>query len=430
MSLKLVTDIDIMDKPPLLFLAHRIPYPPNKGDKIRSFNLLKALAKDYRVYLGAFVDDKQDWQYESELRQYCAEVFLLGLSSRRKYESLKGLITGEALTLPYYRQSRMQHWVDQKIEEQEISRVFVYSSAMAQYVQGENYQSLHRVLDFVDVDSEKWREYSERRIWPMSWLYRREANELLNFDRRAAKNFDASVFVSASEARLFKQLAPESEQQVTHINNGVDYHYFDPTITHENPYQNDPVLAFTGAMDYWANVDAVTWFAQQVFPEIQRQIPAARFYIVGARPTDAVLKLANKKGIHVTGSVEDIRPYIAHADVIVAPMRIARGVQNKVLEAMAMERPVVVTGAAMEGIELLPGQMICDSEQDFVDYCLHLLIEGDANQTGKAGRTRVLEDFNWDQNLLKLETLFGDKEQDGADATAVLPDETTQEAAF
>lgn len=428
MSLKLVTDVDIMDKPPLLFLAHRIPYPPNKGDKIRSFNLLKALAKDYRVYLGAFVDDKQDWQYESELRKYCAEVFLLGLSSRRKYESLKGLITGEALTLPYYRQSRMQHWVDQKIEEQEISRVFVYSSAMAQYVQGDNYQYLHRVLDFVDVDSEKWREYSERRIWPMSWLYRREANELLGFDRRAAKSFDASVFVSASEARLFKKLAPESEQQITHINNGVDYHYFDPAISHENPYPNGPILAFTGAMDYWANVDAVTWFAQKVFPEIQTRNPAAEFYIVGARPTDAVLKLANKKGVHVTGSVEDIRPYIAHANVIVAPMRIARGVQNKVLEAMAMERPVAVTSAAMEGVEQLEGQKICDDAESFVEYCLYLLNANDSDGMGKAGRLRVLKDFNWDQNLLKLETLFGDKEKADVDSSGVLSDETAQEA--
>jgi len=410
MTIKLVIDKQIMEKPPLLFLAHRIPYPPNKGDKIRSFNLLKALAKDYRVYLGAFVDDKQDWKYESELREFCEEVFLLGLNNRRKYQSLKGLLTGEALTLPYYRQSRLQHWVDQKIAEHQISRVFVYSSAMAQYVEGDDYRQLHRVIDFVDVDSEKWREYSAHRVWPMSWLYRREANQLLNYDRQISQNFDASVFVSASEARLFKQLAPESKQQVTHLNNGVDSHYFDPTQSYNNPYQAGPILAFTGAMDYWANADAVSWFVQKVFPAIRNQISNAQFYIVGARPSDAVLKLANKVGVHVTGSVEDIRSYIAFADVIVAPMRIARGVQNKVLEAMAMQRPVVVTSAAMEGIEKLPGQRVCDDTESFIDYCLELLSVGDINQLGEAGRERVLKDFNWSQNLVRLESLLGDLE--------------------
>jgi len=412
MTLELVSDKQTMEKPPLLFLAHRIPYPPNKGDKIRSFNLLKALAKDYRIYLGAFVDDQQDWQYQSELAEYCEEVFLLELNNRRKYVSLKGVLTGEALSLPYYRQTRMQSWVDQKIADQQIERVFVYSSAMAQYVQNERFEHLHRVIDFVDVDSEKWREYSERRIWPMSWLYRREARELLRYDRKLASTFDASVFVSASEAKLFKQLAPESKQRVSHINNGVDYHYFDSEETHDSPYPDAPVLAFTGAMDYWANVDAVTWFAQKVFPLIQQQVPDALFYIVGARPSDAVFKLANKKGVHVTGVVEDIRPYIARADVIVAPMRIARGVQNKVLEAMAMERPVVVTGAAMEGIEKLPGQKVCDDANSFLDYCLQLLQQGDIENTGVAGRERVLKDFSWDQNLHKLESLLGDKNSD------------------
>ena len=408
MSLELISDQQMMEKPPLLFLAHRIPYPPNKGDKIRSYNLLKALAKDYRIFLGAFVDDQLDWKYQSELTEYCEEVFLLELNSRRKYISLKGVLTGEALSLPYYRQTRMQNWVDQKIADQQIERVFVYSSAMAQYVQSEHFDHLHRVIDFVDVDSEKWREYSKRHIWPMSWLYRREARELLRYDRKLARTFDASVFVSASEAALFKQLAPESKQRVSHINNGVDYHYFDSQGAHDSPYPDVPVLAFTGAMDYWANVDAVTWFAQKVFPLIQQKIPNALFYIVGARPSDAVLKLANKKGIHVTGAVEDIRPYIAGADVIVAPMRIARGVQNKVLEAMAMEKPVVVTGAAMEGIEQLPGQKICDDTTSFFDYCLKLLQEGDTENTGATGRQRVLKDFSWDQNLLRLESLFGD----------------------
>jgi len=408
-----------MKKPALLFLAHRIPYPPNKGDKIRSFNLLKSLARDYRIYLGAFVDDSEDWQYEAELRKYCTEVFLLGIQNRQKYRTFTAFFKNEALSLPYYRHTRLKKWVDEKIQTENITRVFVYSSAMAQYVQGELYQKMHRIIDFVDVDSEKWREYSRRRHWPMNWLYRREANRMLHFDRAIAAEFDASVFVSAHEAEVFNSLAPESEQRVSFINNGVDAHYFSPEQESASPYAKESqVLVFTGAMDYWANVDAVAWFAEKVFPEIRRNIPQAWFYIVGARPSDKVKKLASLPNIQVTGSVKDIRPYLKHAKIAVAPMRIARGVQNKVLEAMAMTKPVVATSAAMEGISTLASQPVCDDERSFIDACISLLTEGDRSDLGAKGRENILREFNWDQNLLKLEALLGDRpaEQGRAEA--------------
>ncbi len=399
-----------MTKPALLFLAHRIPYPPNKGDKIRSFNLLKALARDYRVFLAAFVDDQEDWKYETELRNYCAEVLLLGLKSGQKYRTLGAFFRHEALSLPYYRNVRMQDWVDRTIEEQQISRVFVFSSAMAQYVEGDSYQNLHRIIDFVDVDSEKWREYSRRHRWPMNWLYRREAGRLLAFDRKISKEFDASLFVSAQEAKLFAQLSPESAAQTGFINNGVDADYFSPDQHYENPYPGGAkVLVFTGAMDYWANVDAVVWFADQVFPRVLKSIPGARFYIVGARPTDQVKKLANRTHIEVTGSVKEIRPYLAHAQLAVAPMRIARGIQNKVLEAMAMCRPVIATRAAIEGIPGVEGQPICDDADGFANACIALLQSEQNRELGEKSRSLVLKEFNWDQNLIKLEALLGDR---------------------
>lgn len=398
-----------MTKPALLFLAHRIPFPPNKGDKIRSFNLLRALARDYRIYLGAFVDDSDDWQYEAELRNYCAEQLLLGIDSKKKYQTFTAFFKQEALSLPYYRNARLRTWVEDKIEREKISRVFIYSSAMAQYVQGSRYKDLHRIIDFVDVDSEKWREYSRRRGWPMNWLYRREAERLLHYDRAIANEFDASVFVSAHEAELFKELVPETREKTSFINNGVDSHYFAPEQEHANPFrEDDRVLVFTGAMDYWANVDAVSWFAEKVFPSVQKKIPGACFYIVGARPTEQVKKLAGNPNIHVTGAVKDIRPYIAHADLAVAPMRIARGVQNKVLEAMAMARPVIATTAAMEGIPLIQDQPVCNDNETFAKACIELLAEGDRIGLGALGRQQVLKEFNWDQNLLKLEALLGD----------------------
>ncbi len=400
-----------MTKPALLFLAHRIPYPPNKGDKIRSFNLLKALAKDYRIFLGAFVDDRHDWQYESELRKYCTEVMLLGLDNKQKYRAFTAFFRNEALSLPYYRNSRLQSWVQDKISRESISRVFVYSSVMAQNVQGSDFEKLHRVIDFVDVDSEKWREYSQRRRWPMNWLYQREAEKLLEFDRSIAKEFDAGLFVSSHEAAVFEELAPESKSHIGFINNGVDSSYFDPELDYENHYTgSSKVMVFTGAMDYWANIDAVTWFAEKVFPVILKNVPEARFYIVGARPSDKVKKLSNYDNVHVTGAVKDIRPYLANAALAVAPMRIARGVQNKVLEAMAMAKPVIATAAAMEGITQLKDLPVCNDSGTFAQACINLLVSGDALELGAKGRQLVLKEFNWDQNLVKLESMLGDKE--------------------
>ena len=168
----------------LVFLVHRIPYPPNKGDKIRSFNLLRYLSRDYRVHLGAFVDDEDDWQHAETLQRWCADVHLETLSPTvNKLRSLTGLLSGEALGLPYYRNKAMQEWVRDKIFHERIGRVVVFSSTMAQYVSGTEFKDIHRILDMVDVDSEKWRAYAELKCWPVSWLYRREGERLLDFER-------------------------------------------------------------------------------------------------------------------------------------------------------------------------------------------------------------------------------------------------------
>lgn len=392
----------------LLFLAHRIPYPPNKGDKIRSFNLLKQLTQDYRVYLGAFIDDLDDGHHASTLQGMCQEVYLAHLKPRlRKWKSLSGLIAGEPLSLPYYRDSRMQSWVDQKLEQNNIRRVFVYSSTMAQYVQGNH--GLHRVIDFVDVDSEKWRHYAQHHRWLMSWLYRREAQKLLSYERRIAAEFDASLFVTGEEAALFRRLAPEVAERVAYLSNGVDTDYFSPHRTYPSPYPAaQQTLVFTGAMDYWANGDAVSWFARKVFPSIKEQIPGAHFYIVGARPAKAVRRLAALEGVEVTGAVKDIRPYLAHARAAVAPLQVARGLQNKVLEAMAMARPVLATPAAMEGIRDTSrfSGLVSDEPDVLARRAIELLKTGQHDEYGRWGRDIVSRYYDWHEHLKQLENLF------------------------
>jgi sugar transferase (PEP-CTERM/EpsH1 system associated) len=266
-----------------------------------------------------------------------------------------------------------------------------------------------RVADLVDVDSDKWRQYADTQSWPYSAIYRRESRALLRFERQIAQRFDATVFVSAAEAGLFRRLAPESADRVWHVNNGVDADYFSPERTYVNPYGDDgQVLVFTGAMDYWPNVDAVVSFANAVFPAIRRKVPAARFYIVGARPAPEVKMLAELPGVSVTGAVTDMRPYLAHASLAVAPLRMARGVQNKVLEAMAMAKPVLASPQAAEGIEAHIGSelLVAGDEAEFVQQASSVLERGNTAATGAAARARVLGYYAWESSLGRFEQLL------------------------
>lgn len=389
-------------KPALLYLVHRIPYPPNKGDKIRSYHLLRYLRQHYRVFLGAFIDDPHDWEYVPRLESECDGCCFLPLNpGQARIKSIKGLLRGEPLTIPYYADRKMGQWVDTVVTDQQISRVMVYSSAMAQYATKRFDNLERRVIDFVDIDSDKWRQYALKKQWPMSWVYRREADKLLAYEKSLARSFDASLFVSSAEASLFRDLISSQRENIAYYNNGVDTEYFAPSSEFANPYQDgDEVLVFTGAMDYWPNIDAVTWFAKEVFPEISRLVPQARFYIVGSNPSEPVKQLARLNGVEVTGRVEDIRPYLQFARAAVAPMRIARGIQNKVLEAMAMEKPVIVSDQGFEGITAEPDKelLLANSAKEIISY-IPRLVAGAYDGLGKEARARVKKDFSWEANL-------------------------------
>jgi len=395
----------------LLYLVHRIPYPPTKGDKVRSYNLLRFLAGRYRVHLGAFVDDEADFGHAGALRELCEQCHLVRLNpARAKLKSLTGLVSGEPLTVPYYRDASMRHWVDQVLRCVPLQGILVFSAAMAQYVMAaQGVRGVRRVADLVDVDSDKWRQYALTRAWPYSAIYRRESRTLLDYERQIARRFDATVLVSADEALLFRQLAPEVAAKIWHVSNGVDSDYFSPERTYANPYdEGGRVLVFTGAMDYWPNIDAVVSFVREVFPRIQRGLPAARFYIVGSRPTAEVMRLAELSGVSVTGGVPDIRPYLAHAALAVAPLRIARGLQNKVLEAMAMAKTVLASPQAAEGIQAQPGKelLVAADEDDFVRQALQLLKGSGAAAIGTAARARALASYSWQRNLSCFEELL------------------------
>ena len=390
----------------LLLLIHRMPYPPNKGDKIRSYHLLKHLAQHYRVHLATFIDDADDWQHVPTVQALCASSHFAPLNPRlARIRSLQALFTNHSLSLDYYRDAALSKWVANTMAEQRIARIVVFSSAMAQYA--EPYAHARRVVDFCDVDSDKWRQYAEQKSWPMNMLFRHEAKQLLAYERKVARDTDAALFVSQPEADLFKGLAPESVAKIGFFNNGVDTDYFSPARAYANPFKPDErAIVFTGAMDYWPNVDAVQWFASDIFPKLRTQFAGARFYIVGARPSAAVSALATLPGVTVTGTVPDVRPYLAYAAVSVAPLRIARGIQNKVLEAMAMACGVVVSPQALEGIEARPGDdlLLADGAADFILKVGGLLNPQAGPALGTAARATVQQHYSWPSKLARIDS--------------------------
>lgn len=398
---------------PLLFLCHRIPYPPNKGDKIRSFHLLHHLSRHFEIHLGSFVDDPEDWPWAPELEKYCASVFLRPLKPRHAtLRSAIGLLTGQALSVPYYHDRELRKWTADVTAQHNIRHAIVYSSSMAQFLPADVLFQ-RKVIDFVDVDSDKWQQYAAQKPWPLSWVYRREARCLLALEQALAEQFDAGLFVSSAEADLFHQLSPATAHKIGFYNNGVNCEYFDPAFEADgfqwNPYPENVIpLVFTGAMDYWPNVDAVVWFVHEVLPELRQQYPQVTFTIVGGSPARAVRQLAQEPGVAVTGRVSDVRPYLKYAFAAVAPMRIARGVQNKVLEAMAMARPVLVSARGLEGIAAEDGQsvLLAETVEDY-GRLLGGLLQGDYPELGARARQCVLQRFSWDENLPEVVLLLG-----------------------
>ncbi|MCU0965640.1 MAG: TIGR03087 family PEP-CTERM/XrtA system glycosyltransferase [Burkholderiaceae bacterium] len=388
----------------LLYLVHRMPYPPNKGDKVRSYHLLKHLTQRHRVFVGTFIDDPDDEAHVDALRGLCAGLHVAPLHPlRARVASLAGLLHGEALTLRYYRNAALRQWVEQTVRHESIDAVVVFSSSMAQYAEG---LRLPMLVDFVDVDSAKWTQYADNHRWPMSWLYRREGDALLAYERAIASRCARAFFVTEKETELFRSLAPECTQQVEAVSNGVDADYFAPDRGRPSPFEvGELPVVFTGAMDYWPNIDAVTWFAQDMLPRLRERWPALRFHIVGRSPPAALRALASD-AVSVTGTVPDVRPYLQHAAVVVAPLRLARGIQNKILEAMAMGRPVVATRDCAEAIGAAAGcELLWAADADAFVREVDALLGNTARAAaiGHAGRQRVLRDYSWSAHLSAFE---------------------------
>jgi sugar transferase (PEP-CTERM/EpsH1 system associated) len=393
----------------ILFLAHRIPFPPDKGDKIRAYHFLSHLGRTHVVHLGCFIDDVGDWRHVDALRRLCHECHFAALPrGRHRMRAAGALVRHQAITVAALRDPALAGWIADLVRRRPIDCVFAYSSGMAQFLAAVP-STVPRTVDFVDADSEKWRQLASGRPWPWSWLCRRESARLRAFDHDAVGRCDRCLFVSSAEARSFQELVPAATPKTLVIPNGVDSGYFAPGGGHPCPFApGGPVLAFTGDMSYWPNEDAVLWFARAVLPRLRTSRPDLRFAVVGRAPGRRLRRAAARLGMDLTGAVPDVRPFLVHAALVVAPLRIARGVPNKVLEAMAMAKAVLATPAAVAGLRLCPGQdiLIAEAPAAFAEAVIGLLDPHRAAALGARARARVVADYAWESSFRCLDRLI------------------------
>lgn len=393
----------------LLFLCHRIPFPPDRGDKIRSYHLLQRLAQMAPVHVGCFADDDRDMGFAPDMAQLAASQCVLKRDRSRMVAGLTGLARGQSLLVSLFDHPDLHRWVAQVMAERPIRAVIAYSAQMAHFVPMLP-AGVRFLMDFVDFDSAKYAAYGAQGSGPMGWINRREGRVLLDFERQVATRADICSFVSEAEAALFRDACGLGPDRIVALENGVALDYFDPTADYPAVEKGaGPLIVFTGQMDYRPNVEAVESFARQTLPAIQAARPDARFAIVGRNPSKPVQALADLPGVIVTGGVPDVRGWLAAADLVVAPLRIARGIQNKVLEAMAMARPVVASPQAAEGIDAVDGRdfLVVDDPAAEAQAVLSLLADpARGAQLGLAARRRVEDRYRWSATLGGLPNLL------------------------
>jgi len=423
----------------ILFLCHRIPYPPNKGDKIRSFNEIKHLSQNHEIHLACLADNPKDLKYECDLKKYCKTTNVIFINPKlAKLKSTIRLFSTKPLSICYFYSKRLQKAIDHLLSTHHFDCIFCFSSPMAEYIfrskflvsgfqkldfnkninrpETSNQQPATKIMDFVDVDSDKWAQYARYASFPKSWIYKLEGKRLSRYERKVAESFDHCIFVTNAEGKIFESKNP-SIKNITVIQNGVDLDYFSPRFNEQPATSNQqpatsfqqPVIVFTGAMDYYANVDGVVWFTKEILPLVKQEIPEIRFYIVGSNPTKEVLSLSDNNNVTVTGYVPDTREYLGKATVVVVPLRIARGIQNKILEAMATGVPVVATPKAFEGIEAEPDRdlVLGEDPKKFADLVIKLIKEVSLRESIGNNARRVIENnYCWSKNLERLDRIL------------------------
>jgi sugar transferase (PEP-CTERM/EpsH1 system associated) len=386
----------------IFYICRRVPFPPDRGDKIAAFNAIRHLSTRHEVHVFCLGDGVQDLANISGLQACAKSVAAAPVDEFTiKLRALAALVTGEPLSVAALNETKLHDAIHRKFAELRPDLIIVYSCNMAQFA--EDFHDVPRIMHFGDLDSLKWGQFAERSRTPLKWIYATEERRLLGYERHIAQIFSHALVHTEIEKRDFERLIPGIP--VTVVGNGVDLDYFRSAGEAKQPAS----MVFTGVMDYRPNIDAVVWFCNEILPIVQTEIPGANFTICGSRPAPAVRRLAKRRGVTVTGWVPDARPYLDRAEIFVAPLRMARGVQNKLLEALAMGLPCVASTAAWSGTVVADGEGIqaTDEPMEFAWNVVDLLRDG-GRRADMARRARAAAEANyhWGVQLSHLDQVI------------------------
>jgi len=386
----------------ILFLAQRVPYPPDRGDKIPTYNQLRHLAEAHEVAVACLADGEEDLGNIAGLKSLATSVDAIAVRPfHARSRALAALGSRNPCTVAYFNERGLHEQVGKRMRREHFDAILVNSSGMAQFV--EPYSDVPRIMQFVDLDSLKWQQYADSSSIPRSWLFRREFHCLLEYERNLARTFTHSLVCTPRELKDLERLVPGAAASC--VSNGVDLDVFRPQPLEKIPGE----MVFTGVMDYYPNIEGMVWFCRDVLPLIRRELPDVTLTICGSRPDARVKALARIPGVTVTGRVPDVRPHLARASVAVVPLRIARGIQNKLLEAMAMGLPAVACSAVAEGVEATPGRdvFVADDPADFAAATVRLFHDDELRRrTGEAARACMEANYRWEHQLERLDRVL------------------------
>jgi sugar transferase (PEP-CTERM/EpsH1 system associated) len=401
----------------ILLLSHRVPFPPNKGEKIRTFHQLKHLRElGHHIHLFSPYEDKTELAHFNALRETWCTSVEASLLKPKAIRLLMGLVKGQPMSVANFYDKTLQQKFDQFLSGNTVDAIICSASSVAEYIfKSTALPTLDKkpllIMDFMDVDSDKWGQYQQSSSFPMSMVYAREQRLLAKYEKKIVKKFDASYLIAKAEVTLFNQSVMQSDK-VHVMGNGLDTSvFYPPKIKQPNPA---PVFLFTGVMDYKPNEDAVNWFVNTCWPSIITQHPTAKFVIAGMNPSADINQLANDNSIEVTGFVDDILPYYHQADIFVAPFRLARGVQNKVLQAFACALPVISTPMGAEGILCQADQdiLIASTPVEFIAQANQLIAQPKlAKSIGQSALHIIKQHYSWPSQLQPLVNLLGSEDK-------------------
>lgn len=387
----------------VLFACHRLPFPPKRGGKIRPFNIIRHLTESgHRVTVASLARSAEELEEGSGLGEYCHALHVGQVGTLAAVVNMVGrLPTAVPSSMGYFYSGELHRQVRQALRQNSYDLVFVHCSSAAQYVRTAN--GIKSIIDFGDMDSEKWRDYSDFKPFPLSLGYRLEAAKLHRAEVRLAQRFDLSTCTTRAELDTLRGFA--AARRSDWFPNGVDSEFFSPT---ERPYEQDSIC-FVGRMDYYPNQQAMVRFCNEILPLLRERRPSVRLTIVGAEPSAEIVALGERPGITVTGTVPDVRDYVRNAALTVAPLLIARGTQNKILESMALGVPVVCSPIAADGVDAVAGEhlLTADRPADYVDALAALLEQPERRaRLSTAARQRVLTHHSWPASMRKLDGII------------------------